>query len=247
MKKISKAFSNAGLVLSLLSLIIIWSCSDDDYLISTGIHEAQFEGTIFDYLNSKPIHFDSVTKIIELAGMEEVFNEDTITFFAPSNPSIIQSVRALNANLYSRGQDTVSDLNQVSPEVWRELLSLYIVEGEYLLKDIPQLDTINLDAFSGQGFISYGGRPMNVGVVYFDAGEVQYAGYRQLYYSYMSNLANQEESMINVAVASSDIQPNNGVVHVLRYVNHPFGFRENIFVTRALAEGINDNQNNSDL
>ena len=56
---------------------------------------------------------------------------------------------------------------------------------------------------------------MNVGVVYFDAGEVQYAGYRQLYYSYMSNLANQEESMINVAVASSDIQPNNGVVHVL--------------------------------
>ncbi len=227
---------------TVLFCLTIWSCTDDDYLLDTGLHEANYEGTIWDYLNDKPVHFDSLTKVIELAGMEELFIEDSITFFAPSNPSINRSLYALNENLYRRGRDTVSDLGQVNGEVWRELLSNYIIKGKYLARDIPQLDTTQLDAFGGQGFISLSGRPMNLGVVYFDAGGVQYAGYRQLYFSYINEFSNDEDAMINVPVASSDIQPYNGAVHVLRYQEHSFGFRASEFVSRAISAGIREEE-----
>lgn len=219
---------------------VIYGCSDDSYLIDTGTHDAFYQGTIWDYLKEKEINFDSLTKIIQLAGMQDVFEQDTITFFAPSDPSINRSVSDLNNYLYRRGRDTVKDLNQISPYVWKELLSLYIIKDKYILRDIPQLDTIQLDVYGGQTFLSYEGRPMNVGVVYFDAGGVKYAGYRQLYYSYINDFSNEIGSLINVPVASSDIQPFNGAVHVLRYHNHEFGFSSSDFINKAVAEGIED-------
>lgn len=216
-------------------------CTDNSYLIDSGRHDANFDGNIYEYLKAKPVHFDSLTKVIELAQMEDVFENDTITFFAPSNPSIIKTIEALNKYLINRGRPTVNNLNQIDPKIWKEFVSLYIIKDKYLLKDIPQLDTIQLNVYGGQGFISYQGRPMNVGVVYFDAGGVQYAGYRQLYYSYINDFNNNIGSMLNVAVASSDIQPNNGAVHVLKYDNHDFGFKVNDFINKAVAEGIKEN------
>jgi len=229
-----------NIILAVLLGCLIYSCSDNSYLIDTGLHDTNYQGTVWDYLKEKKIDFDSLTKIIQLAGMQEVFEQDTITFFAPSNPSINSSVSDLNDYLYRRGQDTVKDLDQINPAVWKELLSLYIIKDEYVLKDIPQLDTTQLDVFGGQTFLSYGGVPMNVGVVYFDAGGVKYAGYRQLYYSYINDFSNEVGSLINVPVASSDIQPYNGAVHVLRYHNHEFGFISSDFINKVMAEGIED-------
>ncbi len=242
MKNLKSEIRKGLSYLLIILIVLFWSCSDDSYLIDTGIHKANYEGNIYEYLQDKSIHFDSVQKIIDIANMQDVFIDDTITFFAPSNPSIVRSIRALNENLYQRGQDTVKDLSQIDKDVWKELLSLYVVKGKYLLNDIPQLDTTKIDAFGGQGFVSYGGRPMNIGVIYFDAGGVKYAGYRQLYYSYLNDFDDENNSMINVPVASSDIQPNNGAVHVLRYTNHPFGFSESNFITKALAEGIKNEE-----
>lgn len=224
----------------IVSCILIYACSDDSYLKDTGIHDANYNGSVLEYLKSKPVHFDSLTKIINLGGMDDVFESEEITFFAPSNPSINKSVKKLNNYLYNRGRDTVKNLKQIDPKVWKEMLSLYVINEKYLLKDIPQLDTTQLAAFGGQGFITYGGKPMNVGVVYFDAGGVKYAGYRQLYYSFINDFNNNPGSMLNVPVASSDIQPNNGAVHVLEYRNHDFGFKDSDFISKVLAEGIKE-------
>lgn len=233
-------FKNKWLLIVVISAIFWVSCTDNSYLVDGGKSEAKFEGNIYEYLKSKPIHFDSLTKVIELADMQETFKKDTLTFFAPSNPCIIKTVAALNADLLSRGKPIVKNLNQIDPKVWKDFISLYMIKGKYLLKDIPQLDTLQLDIYRGQGYISYQGKAMNAGVVYFDAGGVKYAGYRQLYYSYINEFSTQSGSMINVPVASSDIQPNNGTVHVLRYINHNFGFRTRDFINKATAEGIKE-------
>ncbi|ARS38615.1 hypothetical protein CA265_02520 [Sphingobacteriaceae bacterium GW460-11-11-14-LB5] len=225
-------------VFLLIAIVAVSSCKNNNYYIDSGVGKAQYEGTILTYLADKPAYFDTLSRVITLAGMQDVFSRDTITFFAPPSSCIYKAVKNLNKYLYGRGQDTVKQLNQIDPKVWKDMLSLYIVKGKYLLKDIPQLDTTQLSTFGGQGYISNGGRPMNIGVLYNDVNGVKYAGYRQLYYSYITDFTNKIGSMVNVPVASSDIQPYNGVVHVLVYQRHVFGFQTNNFILQAIAAGI---------
>src|SRR5690606_8412386 len=164
------------------------------------------------------------------------------------DPSIRKAVFALNEYLFMSGRDTILTLDQVDPSVWREYLSMYIYNDTYLLKDIPQLDTLNMSVFPGQGFLSYGGTNMNLGVNYDDVraivnGQeqvVKYAGYRQLYISYIRNTGDIGSfgGMINAPVATSDIVTSNGVIHALEYRRHSFGFSTNNFVNSAYSKGI---------
>ena len=143
----------------------------------------------------------------------------------------------LSKKLYfTMGEDSVRDLRQIKPEVWKEFLSMYVIPGKYCLKDIPQLDTAAVSAYPGGAYYSLAGKPMNMGVVYYDASGVKYAGPRQILYSYVNDFASMD--MINAYVASCDIQPFNGVVHVIRFTNHNFGFDRDVFVQKAIGAGI---------
>lgn len=228
------------IISAILILVILFTgCRKDDYYMDTGVHKARYDGSILQYLKSKPDYFDTLVKVISLAGMEDVFEDSVITFFAPPQQCILRSVHALNRYLYFTGKDTVIRLGQINKEVWKDLLSLYILPDRYQLKDFPQIDTTLLQTFPGQGYISWKGRPMNVGVIYNDAGGVKYAGYRQLCYSYITDPTSEDYGgMINVVVASSDIQPGNGVVHVLRLRRHAFGFSATNFILKAIGKGI---------
>lgn len=215
------------------------SCQDDSYLIDTGVHSPYYEGSVYDYLNQFPDkhYFTDLVTIIKYTGLDSVLKDSTVTFFAPCDWSIRKSFNQTSNRLYRyMGQDSLKDLRQIKPEVWREYLSMYIIKDKYLLKDIPQLDTANVAAYPGQGYNSYGGVPMNVGVEYYDANNVKYAGARQILYSYVIDpLAHQFQ---NAYVATSDIQPRNGVIHVLRWYDHNFGFISSDFVLTAINSGI---------
>lgn len=215
------------------------SCQDDSYLVDGGTHKATYDGSIYDYLNSMPDkhYFTKLVDIINYAGLDKVLKDSTVTFFAPTDWSIMSSVNALSHRLYQfEGKDSIRNLYQIRPEVWRQFLSEYIIRDKFTLKDIPQIDTTKIEAYPGQGYYSYGGTPMNVGVVYYDAGGVQYAGARQIIYSYVVNP--QEHVMKNAYIATCDIQPRNGVLHVIRWWDHPFGFTPQRFVNAALNSGI---------
>lgn len=219
-------------------VILFASCNKGDYLASSGVHNPAYDGTILDYLKTAPPYFDSLVKVIQLAGMEDVLTKETVTFFAPTKQSVMGAVKLLNDYLYLRGRDTITRLEQVDPAVWKDMLSLYVLKDKYLLKDIPQMDTTNLAAYGGQGFVSLQGRPMNVGVIYGDAGGVKYAGYRQLCYSYIQSFENDADAMVNALVSTSNIQPRNGALHILRSSSHVFGFTRSNFVQAAIGKGI---------
>lgn len=217
---------------------MLMSCSKDSYFVDTGVHKAKYDGTILQYLKSKPILFDSLVMAINAAGMNDVFEKENITFFAPANSCIYKAVKGLNEDLRSEGKDTVSKLTQIKPEVWKEAFSVYIFKGSYVLKDIPQIDTLDLAAFGGQGYRSYGGRSMNIGVLYNNANGIKYVGYRQLVLSYIPDFSNPKIGLIHTPIATSDIQPTNGVIHVLRYQDHFLGFESRRFITSAKSAGI---------
>ncbi|MBC8986304.1 fasciclin domain-containing protein [Pedobacter sp. N36a] len=248
----------------LLATSFFAGCKKEPFFKDTGVHDAKFNGTVLQYLNSKPVHFDSLSRIIKIAGMEEVFDKENITFFAPTSATVHQSVHALNYYLARSGRDTVTRLEQLKPAFWRKMLAMYVFKGNYGLKDYPQIDTAAMQAYPGQGYNSISvdnepGRTMNIGVVYNDAGGVKYAGYRQLMISYIGDYSNPTKSLILNRVASSDIAPTNGRVHVLQnlYIGtvylidingtltpikitlpQYFGFDVSNFIITALSMGI---------
>jgi hypothetical protein len=230
-------YIKALVVLVVVSCALLVGCQKD-YFIDTGVHKAKYDGTILNYFQDKPVLFDSLVMVIKAAGMDDTYNNENVTFFAPTNTTIFKAIKSLNENLRTNGRDTVSKIAQVKASVWKEMLSLYTFKGSYLLKDIPQVDTLALNAFPGQGYTSYGSRPMNIGVFYNDASGVKYVGYRQLILSFIRDFSNPKTDLINAVVATSDIQPNNGVIHVIRGSSHFFGFESSRFIAAAISAGI---------
>lgn len=218
------------------SFFLVISC-DKNYYEEGGVHSPEYNGTILQFLKSRPELFSELIKVVELSGYNTLLDDPNkeITFFAPSDVSIQKSMLRLNRELFLRGKDTVKNLNQVSPEIWKKFVSRYIYEGKSMLKDFPHLDTNDILAAPGQSYISYNGEILNIGVFKNDvvtknsSGEQQiakYVGYRQLIIGYSN------------PVATSDIQPTNGVVHVLNFTKHSFGFRTFEFVDEAINRGI---------
>ncbi|MNK26550.1 Fasciclin domain protein [compost metagenome] len=227
---------------------ILTGCKKFEHYEDTGITNAKFDGSIMQYLDSKPFQFDTLSQVIRLAGMEEVFSKEEITFFAPQDPSIGAVIDNLNAYLRLTGRDSVRTLSDIKPKAWKEMLSMYIFKGTNRLKDYRQVDTLALDTYSGQGYLAYNGKPMNIGVVFNDAVNgpvdnrttIKYGGYRQLMLSYIPDLAYPKAFWINAKVSSSDINPTNGIVHAIKFSNHFFGFYPYNFITVALENGIGE-------
>lgn len=235
--KIRIAYFGVAVIISML--ITATGCKKD-YYTDTGLQKAEFDGTIMQYLKSKPDYFDSVVKVIHLAGMDDVFEKEDITFFAPADSCINFAIRFLNIQLSNQGRPLVYRLEQIKPEVWRRQLSRYVFKGKKSMNDYPQIDPDNLSAYPGQIYASYDGLLMNIGVVYNDAGGVKYAGYRHLKISYIPSASAPRdfESWYSADVASVNVSPTNGYVHVLRYPTHIFGFEQGQFIEDAISQGI---------
>lgn len=226
--------------LAFVVLFAISACNKKDYYKDYGIHDAKFAGTVLQYLRSKPEVFSKTDSVIIYAGMENIFSDSMITFFAPNNMTIDNLILSYNAAQRNEGKDTVQFLSQVKPEVWKGLLSLYVFQGARKLSDYQQIDFSLLQSFPGQTFTSYGGRPMQIGVIYDNAISTgaKYAGYRHLIIAYIQNLSApiDRNQWIPADISSSDIQPVNGVVHILRWSTngitgapHYFGFDRVLF------------------
>lgn len=234
------------LILLMAVIAMASGCKKYEHYIDTGVTDAKFGGNVLEYLQSKPLQFDTLTQVIKLAGMEEVFKKENITFFAPQDPSIGASIDLLNNYLSLTGKDSVKKLSDIKPKVWKEMLSMYVYNGTNRLKDYRQVDTLALDTYAGQGYLSYNKTPLNIGVIYNDAKGgskenpviIKYAGYRQLMISYIPDQSKPKSFWYNALVSSSDINPTNGIVHSLRFSSHFFGFDPIQFIITATENGI---------
>lgn len=235
-------------------LTMLSSCNNKDYFEDSGIHDPRFNGDIMAYLDSKSQRpedpFDTLVQIIRYAGLEDVLKKENVTFFAPPDPTFEKALYYLNANLYALGKDTIQSYKDVKPEVYRRLLSQYIIKGDYGLIDFRQVDTVAKYAFGGQIYQTFNeDEAINVGVVYHDLkngdATIKYGGPRQILVSYVPDFTNPTRDWISTFVASSNIQPNNGRVHVLNYRKHVFGYMAGRFTNLAIELGIDYKPTNS--
>jgi hypothetical protein len=223
-------------------MITVSSCSKDNYYKDGGLAKAQFNGTVLQYLQSNP-KFDTIAQIVKLAKMDDIFSKEDITFFAPTDEVIRRSIgivngripemqNGLNQQLYDLKKDTIKKLEDIPSSIWRKYLMRYVLKGKYLLKDFPQLDFSLRPLYPGGYYYGYNGDLSNIGVVYNTANTVRYAGYRQLCIAAIVDPSNPSYYQnMSAAVASSDIQPTNGVVHALavfRFASYGSFYRDDI-------------------
>ena len=224
MKKFIKTYFTPLAVCSVMLTMMVSSCAKDDYFIDGGPAKAEFNGSVLQYLQATP-KFDTIAQIVKLAGMEDIFTNEDITFFAPTDEVIRRTIGLVNTNLpylqnglnqrlFTLKKDTIRVLSDVPSATWRKFLMRYVFKGKNLLKDYPQLDFNLKPLYPGGFYLGYNGDLSNIGVVFNPVNSVAYTGYRQLSVSYIPDSSNPQ-NFVAAAVASSDIQPKNGVVHAL--------------------------------
>lgn len=209
-------------------MLLTSACKKDDYYVDGGRANPVFDGDILAYLESKPMEFDTIAQIVKLAGLEETFRNSEFTFFAPRDENIKTLIGALdrggvNRELFYAGRDTIQTLADVDSAIWRKYIERYMFQGKNKLMDYPQIDFNLLNIYPGQNYISFANTVCNIGVVYNDANNIKYMGYRQLHISLIPDLS-QPDTWVVQKVASSDVQPRNGVVHVIDFTSGEFGF-----------------------
>lgn len=229
MKQLNKSFIMKRVVGFACCLIIMLSaCKKDEYYVDGGLANPVFDGDVLAYLESKPAEFDTIAQIVKLAGLEKIFRTEEFTFFAPRDENIKELIgtertKGVNKMLYQAGRDTIKTLADVDSVIWRKYLERYMFKGKNLLMDYPQVDFNYLNVYPGQNYYSYGNSVSKIGVIFNDVPPIKYIGYRQLTISYIKDVS-QPTSWSTQRVTSSDIQPKNGVVHILNYTQHRFGF-----------------------
>src|SRR5690349_24243570 len=85
-------YMNRSIIIAVLITTITVGCQKKDYFTNTGKHTPNYQGTALDYLKSKPQMWDSLVKVIRIAGMEDVFKNEKITFFAPADSCIKRTI-----------------------------------------------------------------------------------------------------------------------------------------------------------
>lgn len=213
-----------------LGLVISFSaCKRDEYYIDGGKANPNFDGTMLEYLQSKPVPFDTIAQIVKLAGLEDLFNKEDMTFFAPTDYEVKQLIgvatkrTGLNGNLYIMGKDTVKTLADIDGFIWAKYLKRHLFKGAKKLADYPQYDPTLEAVYPGQNYYSYGNSLSRIGAVYGDVNGVKYIGYRQLTISLIPDVSRPDDNFFSYRVSSSDIKPKNGVVHSLELSGFSFG------------------------
>lgn len=67
---------------------VFMACGTKYDYIDTGVCGEEFRGNMYEYLQSNHYDWDSIVKIIDRAGLREMFEKEDFTFLGPSNITI---------------------------------------------------------------------------------------------------------------------------------------------------------------
>ena len=200
------------------------ACGTEQDWIDTGVSSPYHDCSILEYLRSDTMNWQLTVVLIEEAGLTQLFegkdpNYKEITFFAPPSFSILRYVwdekKEAGEQLTPKELADARVLIRALGQDWcREIVMRHLVKGKYLKESCSFRNKEFSAAASEQDgctdIICEGGNKLRVYRQTTDYGGVPDAGPVEMYiYSF--------DAMMNVPLASPDIQPLNGVVHALNY------------------------------
>lgn len=204
-----------GITVAVLAIILIQACNKKDYYRDTGLQSGVLKENIYEFLQQNPFLFDSLVRVIDRAGMKTVLENDTVTFFAPPDRSLLLLMNRVNGNRYAQGKDSLH-INDIPGDIWRKYLARYVFKSAYLLNDISRIDFARIGLYPGQNIESYDGYIMNMGVVYDAYSGTQDVGPRTIYLTSVGDDLTNFSFLNSEVVSTSNLRPKNGIMHALR-------------------------------
>ncbi len=221
-----KRFTNIlGMASAVLLFIAFSSCQkvDGDYnAVNKSIDK--YNGSIYDYLKSRPGEFDSLLAVIDRVGLADTLkNQQGITFFAVRNESFQQVVSRYNLSRKVRNKKALY-LKDRTVEFLDSIVSRYIIKGEYFADDLNFNDGLKLNSVKWK-------YPMSGKLITGNASGLIKGGPAYIQFS-STNRSSYLKDWVNANTYAINIKANNGVVHILEPL-HPFGFGD---YSKAVSE-----------
>lgn len=194
-------------LLVFMGVMMFTSCSTKYNYIDTGLADGEFEGNMYEYLQSNSYDWDSTVLLIERAGLVDLFEGkregfEKITFFGPTNLSIIRW-------MIQEGYETIED---VPVELCNELILRHVVKGETRRDDVPRGEVVlgQLQGNGGQVMTSLWGTEFWIYSHQDSYENIPGVGPIILYIVSL-------DKRTSINVASTNIETTTGVVHSLQY------------------------------
>lgn len=199
-------------ILGLVCLVLGMGACMEDNFIKSGVHDGRFDGSLLEYLKA-PGHsydWDSTARLVEQAGPEVVRlfegkdpEHSEITFLGPTNHSIRRYML----------DNEIERISDMDPEECKYLILQCVLDGKIYRDDVPRGKYDEEEPVPGEG-----GEYM-----------VTLAGTTIWLYTHQQTLQGipdvgavamgvfSQSMFMDYAIASSNIEPNNCVVHSLTY------------------------------
>lgn len=178
--------------------------------------------TVLDYLALQDGNFDSVLFVLDRSGISTILKTENVTFFAPSDQSLMAAMNGYNIARKARGLQEVY-LKDIDSTSWRAIMGRYIVPGKFTISSFEEQD--------GKQMSTVVSRYMHGKVQQKTASGVTGGGTNTIRFAHM-NGSRFERDWLFANVTTPDIQLNNGVIHILE-PRHLVGF--NYFAEKAGA------------
>lgn len=216
---------NILILLIFIMSISLCSCVKNGY-IDTGLANGKHDCTIWEYLNKDDYlsnyNWDSTVLVIEKAGLADYFDNPNadITFFGPTSLSIMKYMYEDPDKTNYVTEIRYERIADIPADVCRELIMRYVVKGKYKVQDFKKGEPLDGRYYGkdGEFMATEGGNEIwtcKWTKSYFENGIELTSGETIL-------LLSSKEYKYDITINSSDIEPNNGIVHSLTY-GHVFG------------------------
>lgn len=110
--------------------VFMAACKKNDHIVGGETHNPKVDMTTLDYLRKNPL-FDTLCLLIDKAGIQNVVNENGISFFAPTDYHIQSLVNARNTRVQAidaRQKYTIDTLIKYGLQGFRDSIRIHIVK-----------------------------------------------------------------------------------------------------------------------
>lgn len=207
-------------LICLLCTGLLYSCKQEpDGYYDFSNKENVFDGTIYQYLQSKKGVYDSLLKVLDrVPWLKDSLQKEAgvFTLFAPVNNNFQQALQNLNIVQQGRGLPPL-ELNTVDSTQLDTLIDLYVIRGNYTTDSMLYVDGLYMKSVRNQD-------SLHAQRVIDGAQGVKDGGPTSVYFSY-TNRSQFIKDWVRALTQVVNIKTKNGTVHVLAFANE-FGFNQ---------------------
>ncbi len=204
-------------------------CSKTDSMYRNSVPANKVDVNMYDYIVSKKEQFDTLIYIVNKADLADTIRKSKITFFAPTDQSILTAMENLNASRATLGLPELK-ISDISPFVWRSMLMRYIIPGQFNSEQFMLADGLDV--------ITLSKRRLHVNAVATTTQGSVGSGSLLIKYSDLNGSRFTKDWVFSY-VTISNLQTTNGVLNILE-PNHVFGFKSFVQFASSLQNPYSD-------